>query len=198
VTLPASPADPATLPAPAADLWKPVLTRALMALAFGAVTVFWAAPSASGMGWAGGLYLLATGVTLIRGGGKFGLVAKMPAGKIMAAAAAAVIGAGVAVAFLGSELVFGVFAALGLGLLGAAELYLGFLYRGRSVLSRDWLASGVIGLGTAVALPFFIGLGAHALLGVAGGGAIISGVLWILAALTLRHDARPVSSEAVN
>lgn len=169
-----------------------------MALAFGAVTVFWAAPSASGMGWAGGLYLLATGVTLIRGSGKFGLAAKIPAGKIMAAAAAAMIGAGVAVAFLGSELVFGVFVALGLGLLGAAELYLGFLYRGRSVLSRDWLASGVIGLGTAVALPFFIGLGAHALLGVAGGGAIISGVLWILAALTLRHDAQPVSSEAVN
>jgi hypothetical protein len=198
VTLPASPADPATLSAPAADLWKPVLTRALMALAFGAVTVFWAAPSASGMGWAGGLYLLATGVMLIRGSGKFGLAAQMPAGKVMAAAAAAMIGAGVAVAFLGSELVFGVLAALGLGLLGAAELYLGFLYRGRSILSRDWLASGVIGLGTAVALPFFIGLGAHALLGVAGGGAIISGVLWILSALSLRHDARPVSSEAVN
>jgi hypothetical protein len=169
-----------------------------MALAFGAVTVFWAAPSASGMGWAGGLYLLATGVMLIRGSGKFGLAAPMPAGKVMAAAAAAMIGAGVAVAFLGSELVFGVLAALGLGLLGAAELYLGFLYRGRSILSRDWLASGVIGLGTAVALPFFIGLGAHALLGVAGGGAIISGVLWILSALSLRHDARPVSSEAVN
>lgn len=175
-----------------------MLTRALVALAFGAVTVFWAAPSASGMGWAGGLYLLATGITLIRGIGKFGLAARLPAGKIMAAAAASMTGAGVAVAFLGSELVFGVIVALGLGVLGAAELYLGFLYRGHSVLSRDWLASGVIGLGTAVALPFFIGLGAHALLGVAGGGAIISGVLWILAALTLRHDARPVSGEAVN
>jgi hypothetical protein len=168
-----------------------------VALAFGAVTVFWAAPSASGMGWAGGLYLLATGVALIRGNARFGH-AKLPAGKIMAAAAAAMTGAGVAVVFLGSELVFGVIAALDLGLLGAAELYLGVLYRGRSNLARDWLASGVIGLGTAAALPFFIGLGAHALLGVAGGGAIISGVLWILSALTLRHDARPVSSEAVN
>ena len=198
MTLPSTPSDPAALTAPAADLWKPVLTRALLALAFGALTVFWASPSASEMGWAGGLYLLATGVILIRGIGKFGLAAKQPAGKIMAAAGAAHTGAGVAVAFLGSELVFGVLAALGLGLLGAAELCLGFLYRGRSVLARDWLASGVIGLGTAAALPFFISLGAHALLGVAGGGAIISGVLWILAALTLRHDARSVSSEAVN
>jgi hypothetical protein len=41
-----------------------------------------------------------------------------------------------------------------------------------------------------VLLPFFISLGAHALLGVAGGGAIISGVLWVLSGLTLRHDAR--------
>jgi hypothetical protein len=39
-------------------------------------------------------------------------------------------------------------------------------------------------------LPFFINLGAHALLGVAGGGAIVSGVLWVLSGLTLRHDAR--------
>jgi hypothetical protein len=198
VTLPASPADPAALTAPAADLWKPVLTRAVVALAFGALTVFWASPSASEMGWAGGLYLLATGVTLLRGIGQFGIATKQPAGKAMAAAGAAMTGAGVAVVFLGGELVFGVIAALGLGLLGAAELYLGILYRGRSVLARDWMASGVIGLGTAVALPFFISLGAHALLGVAGGGAIISGVLWILAALTLRHDARTVSSEAVN
>jgi hypothetical protein len=45
-------------------------------------------------------------------------------------------------------------------------------------------------MGTAAVLPFFISLGAHALLGVAGGGAIIAGVLWVLSALTLRHDAR--------
>lgn len=175
-----------------------MLTRAVVALAFGAVTVFWASPSASEMGWTAGLYLLAVGVTLLRGLGKFGLAARQPAGKVMAAAGAVMSGAGVAVAFLGSELVLGVLGALGLGVLGAAELYLGLRYRGRSVLARDWLASGVIGLGTAATLPFFINLGAHALLGVAGGGAIITGVLWILAALTLRHDARSVSSEAVN
>jgi hypothetical protein len=46
-----------------------------------------------------------------------------------------------------------------------------------------------------VILPFFISLGAHALLGVAGGGAIISGVLWTLSALTLRHDARAAAAK---
>ena len=69
-------------------------------------------------------------------------------------------------------------AVLGLGAAGALELLCGIRNRGRHLLARDWIASGVIGLG------------AHALLGVAGGGAIISGVLWILSGLTLRHDAR--------
>jgi uncharacterized membrane protein HdeD (DUF308 family) len=101
-------------------------------------------------------------------------------------------GAGVALLFLPGDLMFGVFAALALGVLGAVELFLGLRYRSH-VLGRDWAVSGAIGLGTAVALPFFISLGAHALLGVAGGGAIISGVLWMLAGLTLRHDARAVS-----
>lgn len=198
MTLPPSSSDAAALPVRAADLWKPVLTRAAVALAFGAVTVFWAAPTVSGMGWAGGLYLLATGVVLIWGIKKADVRGEVMPGKILAAAAAIMTGAGVAVAFLAGDLVFGVFAALGLGLVGAAELFVGFRSRGRSVLARDWLASGVIGLGTAVALPFFTGMGAHALLGVAGGGAIISGVLWMLSALTLRHDARSVSTEAVN
>jgi hypothetical protein len=175
-----------------------VLTRAAVALAFGAVTVFWAAPSASGMGWTGGLYLLVTGVMLIRSISKLGFAAEALPGKILAGAAAVMTGAGVAVAFLSGDLVFAVFGGLGLGLVGAAELCLGSMHRRRNILARDWLASGVIGLGTAAALPFFIGLGPHALLGVAGGGAILSGVLWMLAALTLRHDARSVSTEAVN
>ena len=107
-------------------------------------------------------------------------------------------GTGAAVALMPSDLVFGVLTALGVGLAGAAELVLGITHRGRSVLARDWMASGAVGLSTAALLPLFIDLGPHALLGVAGGGAIISGVLWALAGLTLRHDARADSAEAVN
>jgi uncharacterized membrane protein HdeD (DUF308 family) len=197
VTLPAAPdATPAIRAA--ADLWKPVLVRAAVALVFGAVTVFWAAPSEAGMGWAGGLYLLATGVVMIWTVPKTGFSPREGAGRILSAGGAALAGAGAAVALIPSPLVFGTIAALGLGVAGAAELFAGVFARGRSVLARDWIASGVIGLGTAVALPFFIGLGPHALLGVAGGGAIISGVLWMLSGLTLRHDAPGDSAEAVN
>ena len=186
------------VPSPSAELWKPALLRAAAALAFGAVTVFWAAPSVAGMSLAGGAYLLATGLILLWGIRLTGFLRDSPAGRMLSAAGAALTGAGVALLFLQGSPVFAVLAALGLAVAALAELYLGIRFRGRHVLARDWLASGVIGLGTAVTLPFFVELGPHALLGVAGGGAIISGVLWILAGLSLRHDARAAASKAVN
>ena len=142
------------------------------------------------MGWAGGLYLLAVGVLLLRTIPAAGLGQKSTAGKLLSAGGAVLAGAGFAVLVLHSDLLFGVIAALGLGVAGVTELVCGLRHRGRHVLARDWIASGLIGIGTAVLLPFFISLGAHALLGVAGGGAIVSGVLWVLSGLTLRHDAR--------
>jgi uncharacterized membrane protein HdeD (DUF308 family) len=157
---------------------------------FGAVTVFWTSPSVEVMGWAGGLYLLAAGVVSLQAIPAAGFARNSASGKLLSAAGAALAGAGVAVILLHSDLLFGVIAALGLGVAGALELACGLKHRGRHVLARDWIASGAIGIGTAVLLPFFINLGAHALLGVAGGGAIISGVLWVLSGLTLRHDAR--------
>ncbi len=162
----------------ATALWKPVLLRAGVALVFGAVTVFWGSPSVHVLAWATGLYLLATG------GAAF-LAASIPA------AAAVVVGlAGVGALMTQSDEGVGVSALVGLLVLGALELVKGFRRRGRHVLARDWIISGVVGIGTAVALPFFISLGAHALLGVAGGGAIISGVLWVLSGLSLRHDGQ--------
>ncbi len=190
-----TPTDTAAGAAQQADLWKPVLLRAVAALAFGALTIFWPGPSIQVMGWSGGLYLLATGLLLLWGIPKTGYAPDRMPGNIFAGAGAALTGAGAASVLLHGDGVFGVVAAVGLGLAGAAELYCGVRYRGRHVLARDWLASGIIGLGTAAVLPFFTSLGAHALLGVAGGGAIISGVLWVLSGLTLKHDARPTAGK---
>lgn len=174
-----------------------MLCRAAVALAFGAVTVFWTAPSVAVMGWAGGLYLLATGLVLLWGAKQTGFSNEEVPGKLLTAAPSIMTGAAVALLFLPADLMFGVFAALALGVVGVAELYLAYRSR-RHVLARDWLISGVVGLATAVLLPFYVPLGAHALLGVAGGGAIISGVLWMLAGLTFRHDVRSVSVQAVD
>lgn len=194
MTRPLTPAETART-VPQEDLWRPLLLRAVAALVFGAVTVFWASPSLAVMGWSGGTYLLATGVLLLWSIPKAGYRRDSMPGKVLSAAGALLTGCGVAAVVLHGDLLFGVAAALGLGLAGAIELYCGVRYRGRHVLARDWLASGIIGIGTAAALPFFVGLGAHALLGVAGGGAIISGVLWMLSALTLRHDARTAAAK---
>jgi len=190
VTQSSIPADAAQGTAPRTDLWKPVLLRSAAALVFGAVTVFWTSPSVEVMGWAGGLYLLATGVLSLRSVPAVGFARNSAPGKLLSAAGAVLAGAGFAVVLLHSDLLFAVIAALGLGVAGVFELACGLQRRGRHVLARDWIASGTIGIGTAVLLPFFVNLGAHALLGVAGGGAIISGVLWVLSGLTLRHDAR--------
>jgi uncharacterized membrane protein HdeD (DUF308 family) len=167
-----------------------VLLRSAAALVFGAVTIFWPSPSVEVMGWAGGLYLLATGVVSLWGAPATGFARESTPGKLLSAAGSVLTGAGFALVLMHSDLLFGVIAALGLGVAGALELWCGLRFRGRHVLARDWIASGIIGLGTAAVLPFFINLGAHALLGVAGGGAIISGVLWVLSGLTLKHDAR--------
>ncbi|WP_458780292.1 hypothetical protein [Arthrobacter sp. D3-16] len=194
MTQPRTPAGTASGTAPTADLWKPVLLRSAAALVFGAVTIFWATPSVEVMGWSGGLYLLATGLLLMWGIPATGFQRDSRTGKMLSAAGSVLAGAGFALVVLHGDLLFGVIAALGLGVAGALELYCGLAFRGRHVLARDWIASGIIGLGTAMILPFFISLGAHALLGVAGGGAIISGVLWALAGLTIRHDARTAAA----
>lgn len=168
----------------------PVLLRAVTALAFGAVTIFWATPSVEVMAWAGGIYALATGVLMLWGMPRAGFRRDSMPAKLLSAAGSILTGCGAALLLLHGDLLFGVIAALGLGVAGVIELLCGLRNRGSHVLARDWIASGIIGVGTAAALPFFISLGAHALLGVAGGGAIISGVLWMLSGLTLRHDAR--------
>ena len=43
------------------DLWVPTLVRALVALVFGAVTIFWQEPTENAAPWALGLFLVGTG-----------------------------------------------------------------------------------------------------------------------------------------
>ncbi|WP_284977002.1 DUF308 domain-containing protein [Arthrobacter sp. efr-133-TYG-104] len=174
MTLPSTPAQASSafVTAP----WKPVLLRAVIALVFGAVTIFWTAPSVHVLAWAVGLYLLATAAAVWR-------TRALP----MAVSVVVAIG-GLGAVVMQSDAGTALSAMLALLVLGLLELVHGL--RKRDSLARDWLISGVIGVGTALILPFFVSLGAHALLGTAGGGAILTGVLWVLSALTLRHDLR--------
>ncbi|WP_281449962.1 hypothetical protein [Paenarthrobacter nitroguajacolicus] len=190
MTLPSTPAQ--TPSAPPAGLWKPVLIRATVAVVFGLVTIFWSAPSVQVLAWAVGLYLLGTAAAVWQS-------------RALPVAVPAVVAlGGIGALVTQSDEGVALSALLALLVLGLLEFMHGL--RKRDSLARDWLVSGVISVGTAIALPFFTSLGAHALLGVAGGGAILSGVLWMLSGLSLRHDARTgaqttapgASPEAVN
>lgn len=153
-----------------------MLIRAAVALVFGAVTIFWAEPSVHVLAWAVGLYLLATAAAVW-----------MSRALPVAVPVIVALG-GIGALVTQSDQGVALSAMLALLVLGILEFVHGL--RKRDVVARDWLVSGIVSVGAAVLLPFFTSLGAHALLGVAGGGAIIAGVLWILSGLTLRHDAR--------
>jgi hypothetical protein len=186
---------PADSPSPdRARLWPPVLGRALAALAFGAVTVFWGQPTTTGAAWvlAGYLWLMLAAQTWL-------LRSERPAPRRSSALTALIpyvlaALAGIAVVAVPSVGVIGGGGAVALILMGASDLARALLARrgpasGVTPLGRDLPITGIVGLGAGILLPFFSGLGPHALLGVAGGGAIITGVLLAIAALSLRHDS---------
>ncbi|MFJ3957280.1 hypothetical protein [Arthrobacter sp. NPDC090010] len=172
-------------------LWLPLLIRALVCLAFGALTIFWTSPSFAVYEFAAVAYLIVGAAALLWLSAGAATASRLP----LRVAAVAQLLAAVVVLVVNPATDASVTLALsaGLALTGAVEVGLS-LKRSSSdearVLGRDWLISGIVALGTALLLPFFISLGAHALLGVAGGGAVLTGVLWALGSLSLRHDFR--------
>lgn len=186
---------PAQSPSPSrARLWLPVLLRAIVALAFGAITVFWGQPTTTGAAWVFSAYvwcLLAAEAWLLRSerpapgriSALFGLVPYA-----LAAVAAVVLVVAPSVNLLAWA------GAGALVLVGISDVVRSVLSRrrvdqGSGPLARDLLIAGVVNFGGGILLPFFAALGPHALLGVAGGAAIIIGVLLVIAGLSLRHDS---------
>jgi hypothetical protein len=171
-----------------------VLLRGAVGLAFGATTVFWGHPTTAGAAW-----VLAPYLWLLLGAETWLLRSERPApsrpsallGFVPFGVAAL---AGVVLVTAPADLLTAGAGSAALALVGASDVVRGALARrapqsGAAPLSRDLLIVGVVNLGAGILLPFFTGLGPHALLGVAGGAAIITGVLLTIAGLSLRHDA---------
>ncbi|WP_434995295.1 hypothetical protein [Arthrobacter sp. Ld5] len=182
----ASPA-PAVRPDPAEfTVWKPFLARAVVSGVFGLMTIFWLEPSTLSMCIIGGSYFLVLGAVYLwthrmaHWGKRFGVPA--------AIGAAALLGAGVVSLALRTDAGFAIAGAVALVVAGAAELVRGLAGRGH-VAARDLVVVGAVGLGTGGILPFVEPLGAHALLGVTGGGALLTAVVLGIAALSYRHDS---------
>ncbi|UPO76556.1 MULTISPECIES: hypothetical protein [Arthrobacter] len=173
--------------------WVPILLRSVIAAVYGAVSIFWQEPTVAVLALAGGVYLVLTGVSVWRMSAlaKASGAAMVPAALLAAAAVYAV--AGVLVAVIQSAEVFAFTAGAALLIGGAIELVLWFRARKLFVPARDWLITGVVGIGAGVLMPVFLGLPeaghVQALIGVSGGAAIITAVILAISGLGLRHDA---------
>lgn len=188
-------ADSAVKPALPA-LWRAFLVHAAVAAAFGLVTIFWGQPSVHVMSVAGGLYFLglALAVHLTEHG-----LRKQDAvpNRLTRTVPVFLAVTGLLNLWIHSDRMFSGTGALALVLMGVVYLVLWAANRGKHMAARDFLLTGVVTALTGVLLPLFQALGAHALLGVAGGGAVITAVVLGLAALGYRHDAREVAGPVV-
>ncbi|WP_343318875.1 hypothetical protein AAFM46_00230 [Arthrobacter sp. TMP15] len=179
----------------ASPLWRPVLLRAVVTLVIGLITVFWESPGTLGLCVIFAIYFLALAAAqslLVR---TLALPLRDTRRLVLLGAAGLLAVSGVLVAVAGSASVAAWLGGAALAVMGAAELFAALFKpagntEAKSVLRSDWIISGVLGVGTGLVLPFFVATGEHALMGVAGGGALMTGALWTLSALTLRHDGR--------
>lgn len=185
-------------PAPGADsaalqVWKPFLTRAVVSAVFGLVTIFIREPSTLTMSLLGGAYLLLIGAAYLwthrlkRWGRSSWLFTDVGAGLLL--------GAGIASLVFVDDRSFAFAGAVALVVGGVAELVRGLGTRTHPA-GRDLITIGVVGVATGLILPFVEPLGPHALLGVTGGGALLTAVVLGIAALSYRHDSA-LSASAV-
>lgn len=189
-------------------IWQPLLVRALVAAAFGALTIFWQEPSGRVMALSGAFYLLGTGAATHwlreRLRGKDPTPDSVLTLRLLLFSTAVLFVGGVLTVTLTTPELFAISAAAALLIAGAVEIFLGLRHRRSSVIGRDWLITGVVNAATALvllALPLLAPREPHSVLGVLGGSAIITAVVLLLAALGYRHDARtvpPVRAEDVN
>lgn len=174
-------------------LATPTLFRAGVTLAFAAATIFVTAPSHALGSWLLALWFVGTGVGILwterRAAdhpslGLGGLEASLRSAGFLALLSA------VAVVVLGGSLMSLVLVvSVGLVLVGLPELWVGSTRRQTHPLGRDWTLTGLLAVGAAIGVLLVSGLDLHAVLGVTGGAAIVSGVFLLLAGLSLRHDA---------
>lgn len=172
--------------------WTPVLLRSAAAAAFGLLSVFWRAQDTTFVSIAGGLYLLVTGVAVLRTAAVAGAeqVSGLRAGLRVEAAVYAL--AGILLIALRDNWVFALAGGAALLIGGVVELWFWGRARRRFLPARDWLITGVASAGAAVLLPVMLlmDLDARALMGVSGGSAVIIAVILATSGLGARHDAR--------
>lgn len=174
----------------AGALATPTLIQSLVFLAFGLVTVFWQDPTLSVITIILALYLLAYGVAsylTARALASAGDRVSRQAFTSMALVQAA----GGALIFLAprGEFWLTLIVSLVLGFTGVLKALAGLRAKEQNPVARDWQLEGLIITLTAAALPVVSEIGDKAIMGTAGGGALVAGVFVLIGALTVRFQA---------
>lgn len=176
-------------------LWRAFSLHAVVAGAFGLLTIFWGEPSVDVMSVAGGLYFIGLAMSVHLTERSLLSQRAVPAW-LTRTTPVFLAAVGVLNLWIHTDSMFARTGALALILLGVVYGIVWARNRSEYFAARDFLLVGLVALLTGALLPLFEALGAHALLGVAGGGAIITAVVLGLAALSYRHDDRHVSGPA--
>ena len=172
----------------AAEVATPVMGRAITAAGFALLSIFW--PSATNQVLAYGLAAFMVASAKFMWDYAKAPSAPKAAQGYYAGAAVAMILAGVVMALRPEVLVIGIAGAVAFMIAGIMEIMVFFRLRADFVPYKDQLVTGFVGLGVGAALLMGLNMDAHALLGLAGGGAIILAVFELISAFGLRHDAK--------
>lgn len=183
------------------NFWKIVLTRGIWCVVIGIATVFWQRESITPLELhmpVGTVEYLIAGYLIVLGAVQFGLarstqitgalrqtvVADASVG-IVLGAASIVCGA------MGADLDKFHWVVFAWALLhGGFDVTFAVLMRRRLKGSQDWMISGGLHLALAVVLAIFVHLEALTVMGLVGAVAVMSGVLFILGAITARKLGR--------
>ncbi|NHU85395.1 hypothetical protein GWK18_07285 [Kocuria sp. JC486] len=179
-------------PAATRALAAPTLLRAAVNLVFAAATIFITSPSQTLGTWLIAAWFAGTGISILwterRNGDHPALSLDGLEASQRSVGYLALLGAA-AVVLLGGELAgLALVVSVVLALVGLPELWIGSTRRRTHPLGRDWLLTGLVAVAAAVGVLLVSYVDIHALLGVVGGAAIISGVFLAIAGLTLRQD----------
>ncbi|MDO5619194.1 hypothetical protein [Kocuria sp.] len=182
-------------------LVAPTLLRAGITLAFAAATIFVTAPSHTVGTWLLALWFVGLGVSILWTERRSAEHSSLSLGGLEASQRStgylALLAAAAVVVLGGSLTSLILVVSVGLVLVGLPELWIGLTRRKTHPLGRDWLLTGLLAVGSAIGVLLVSHLDVHAVLGITGGAAIVSGVFLLLAGLTLRHDASRAPNTAV-
>lgn len=174
----------------AKTLANPTLVHSLVFLAFGMVTVFWQEPTLTVITVMLALYLLGYGAAsyltaraLARAGSR-ALAQGFTSVALVQAAGGVLVLMGP-----GGKFWLTLIVSLVLGVTGVLKVLAGMRTKEQNPAARDWQLEGLIVTLSAAALPLVADIGDKAIMGTAGGGALVAGVFVLIGALTLRSQA---------